>query len=181
MPADGMCATGSPERRFGTPVSIASAQRLPELFDNGKTVVPIDSEATCEGGDWLASPYPAKVFHNIAPAVSSAARCPLHMLRRIQVSLPMSQLGQSRPNWVVRAMSGLPPVATGSRTLRHGSFVPQPDSCIAANSEKFDTGQICHDRRQAGLTQRPCQHTVTIATDINDIRRIVESHPELEY
>jgi hypothetical protein len=37
MPADGMRATGSPERRFGTPVSVARYKNLPELFDIGKT------------------------------------------------------------------------------------------------------------------------------------------------
>src|ERR1700716_160900 len=38
---------------------------------------------------------------------------------------PRSEVGQSRPNWAVRAMSGLPPIATGLRTSRIGCFVPK--------------------------------------------------------
>ena len=34
-------------------------------------------------------------------------------------------MGQSRPNWAVRATSGLPPIATELRTSRIGSFVPR--------------------------------------------------------
>src|SRR6202022_189243 len=44
----------------------------------------------------------------------------------------MSQMGHSRPDCAVRVMSGLAPIAAGERTCRFGSFVPQPDSCIAA-------------------------------------------------
>ena len=36
----------------------------------------------------------------------------------------MSEVGQSRPNWAVRAMSGLPPIATELRTSREVRFVP---------------------------------------------------------
>jgi hypothetical protein len=43
-------------------------------------------------------------------------------------------VGQSRPNWAVRAMSGSPPVATGLRSSRIGSIVPGTDSCTAASS-----------------------------------------------
>jgi hypothetical protein len=32
--------------------------------------------------------------------------------------------GHTRPNWAVRATSGLPPIATELRTSRIGSFVP---------------------------------------------------------
>ena len=39
----------------------------------------------------------------------------------------MTVLGQSRPNWAVSAMSGLPPIATELRTSRNGSFVPIRD------------------------------------------------------
>src|SRR5260370_41707866 len=38
-----------------------------------------------------------------------------------------SVLGQSGPNWAVRAMSDLLPVSTGSRTSQSGSFVPDSD------------------------------------------------------
>jgi len=41
-----------------------------------------------------------------------------------------SAMGQSRPNWAVRAMSGLPPVAIRLRTCRIGSFVPTSDMRI---------------------------------------------------
>ena len=50
----------------------------------------------------------------------------VRICERLGVKFP-GPTRQSRPNWVVRAMSGLPPVATGSRTLRHGSFVPTRD------------------------------------------------------
>jgi hypothetical protein len=40
MPADGMCATVSPERSFGSPLG-SSTQSIPELFDHEKTVVSI--------------------------------------------------------------------------------------------------------------------------------------------
>ena len=50
----------------------------------------------------------------------------------------MSQLGQSRPNRAVRIMSGLSPIATVEQTSPFGSFVPSPDSCIAANRVLFD-------------------------------------------
>ena len=43
-------------------------------------------------------------------------------------------MGHSRPNWAVRIMSGVPPVATVERTSRFGSFVPAADSCNAANT-----------------------------------------------
>jgi hypothetical protein len=46
----------------------------------------------------------------------------------------MSEMGHSRPKWAVRAMSGLPPVATELRTSMVVRFVPKPDSCTAANS-----------------------------------------------
>lgn len=36
----------------------------------------------------------------------------------------MSQLGQSRPNWLVRAISAIPLTATKLRTCRFGRFVP---------------------------------------------------------
>jgi hypothetical protein len=39
----------------------------------------------------------------------------------------MSHLGQSRPNWAVRAMSGLSPLATELRTSLVVRFVPLPD------------------------------------------------------
>jgi hypothetical protein len=42
-------------------------------------------------------------------------------------------LGQSRPNWAFRAMSGLPPVVTELRAWLVVRLVPQADSCIAAN------------------------------------------------
>jgi len=62
MPAGGMRATGSPERRFGSPVSVGSAQSIPELFDDEKTVVSIASEPTGKGDDWPNPPHPANVF-----------------------------------------------------------------------------------------------------------------------
>jgi hypothetical protein len=36
----------------------------------------------------------------------------------------MSGLGHSRPNWAMRAMSGLPPLATELRTSLEVRFVP---------------------------------------------------------
>lgn len=39
----------------------------------------------------------------------------------------MSERGQSRPNPIFWAMSGLPPVATELRTSEIGSFVPEGD------------------------------------------------------
>ena len=38
-----------------------------------------------------------------------------------------SALGQSRPNWAVRTMSGLPPLATELRTSLLVRFVPRPE------------------------------------------------------
>ena len=46
----------------------------------------------------------------------------------------MSPLGHSRRFDDVRAMSGLPPIATEMRTSLEVRFVPLPDSCNAANS-----------------------------------------------
>ena len=43
---------------------------------------------------------------------------------------------QSRPNWALRAMSGLPPVATRQRTCRIGSFVP---IAAVSNCRKYIT------------------------------------------
>jgi len=40
------------------------------------------------------------------------------VLRRSKIRLPMSQLGQSRPSWPLRAMSALPQIATEQRTSR---------------------------------------------------------------
>jgi hypothetical protein len=39
----------------------------------------------------------------------------------------MTLMGHSRPNWAVCAMSGLPPLATGERTLLEVRFVPKSD------------------------------------------------------
>ena len=64
MPADGMGATGSPERRFGTPVSVAPSQSLTETFDNGKTVVSIGSKPTRTGDDW---PQPSLSCRRLSP------------------------------------------------------------------------------------------------------------------
>jgi hypothetical protein len=36
----------------------------------------------------------------------------------------MSQMGHSRPNWAIRLMSGLPPIATELRTWLEVRFVP---------------------------------------------------------
>ena len=40
----------------------------------------------------------------------------------------MSLWGHSRPKWSVRAMSGLPPLATELRTSLVVRFVPNPDT-----------------------------------------------------
>ena len=50
----------------------------------------------------------------------------------------MSELGHSRPNWPVRAMSVIPLTATELRTSRIGSFVPTRDSCTAAIAFLFN-------------------------------------------
>jgi len=51
-----------------------------------------------------------------APDINKDVR---HMSKRL-----MSELGQSRPNWAVRAKSDLPPIVTGQQTFPFGSFVP---------------------------------------------------------
>jgi hypothetical protein len=43
---------------------------------------------------------------------------------------PKSAQGQSQPNWDVRAMSVMPPIATEERTWPEVRLVPFPDSCI---------------------------------------------------
>ena len=51
-----------------------------------------------------------------------------------ELGLPRCPLrGHSRPNWAVRAMSGLPPIATEYRTSLEVRFVPGPDSCTATS------------------------------------------------
>ena len=40
-------------------------------------------------------------------------------------ALRMSHMGQSLPKWAVRAMSGLPPLATELRTSPEVRFVPE--------------------------------------------------------
>jgi len=62
MPADGMRATPSPERRFGSPVSIARYKAYRSFFDNDNTVVSIASEPTGKGDDWPNPPHPANLF-----------------------------------------------------------------------------------------------------------------------
>jgi hypothetical protein len=59
-----------------------------------------------------------------------AKNMPIEMAFKIKARLflrmwPLSDEGQSRPNWAVRAMSGLPWVAIRLRTCRIGSFVPE--------------------------------------------------------
>ena len=60
----------------------SSVQSMPELFDHEKTIVSIGSMPTGERDDWpLWLSAQAKPYRD---------RCPLHMLRCIRLSLPMS-------------------------------------------------------------------------------------------
>src|SRR5450631_2232473 len=48
----------------------------------------------------------------------------------------MSAVGHSRPNWAMRAMSGLPPLATELRTSLEVRFVPTTDLSIATQQQR---------------------------------------------
>jgi hypothetical protein len=50
----------------------------------------------------------------------------------------MSGLGQKQTFAVQKAMSALPPKADIGTQSRNVRFVPQPDSCSAANTSSFD-------------------------------------------
>ena len=53
------------------------------------------------------------------------------VVRHGKIGRSTSVEGQSRPNWAVRVMSGLPPVATVERTSLHFAYGPTRDSCTA--------------------------------------------------
>src|SRR5271163_1375181 len=91
MPADGMRAAGSPERRFGTPLSAAQHKAYPGLLTRERPSAPplliLLTSFTVS-----ALPY------SLAARQNFTGRCPLHMLRCIKFSPPMSQLGQTLPS-----------------------------------------------------------------------------------
>jgi hypothetical protein len=96
--------------RFGS-----SAQNLPDLSDDEKTIVSIGSKPTGESDDWPLLLIPSTSFTISLPPYCLPApeklcrdQCPHHMLRCIRLSLPMSQLGQDRP---------IPPSSTMSASL----------------------------------------------------------------
>jgi hypothetical protein len=61
----------------------------------------------------------------------------------------MSHMGQSRPNWAFRAMSGLPPIATELRTSLVVRFVAKNHSTKLNedNTEAFDPDSLIGLRR----------------------------------
>jgi hypothetical protein len=61
----------------------------------------------------------------------SRVSCTLPVLHCTDDSQQTVEKGHSRPNWAMRAMSGLPPLATELRTSRHVRDVPEADSCTA--------------------------------------------------
>ena len=60
---------------------------------------------------------------------------------------PMSHMGQSRPNWAARAMSGLPPFATKLRTSAEVRFVP-----ILLQKSKIRRRQKSRESRSRDIT-----------------------------
>ena len=52
----------------------------------------------------------------------------------------MSQLGHSRPNWPIRAMSVIPLIATELRTSLVVRFVPTQESIL---SLRVDATEVC--------------------------------------
>ncbi len=52
--------------------------------------------------------------------------CHVRICERLGVKFP-GPTRHSRPNWAVRVMSGMPPIATELRTSTSGSFVPRPE------------------------------------------------------
>jgi hypothetical protein len=51
----------------------------------------------------------------------------------------MSELGHSLPNWAVRAMSGLPPIATELRTSLEVRLVPTAVIVGLTRSSPYET------------------------------------------
>jgi hypothetical protein len=78
---------------------------------------------------------PHSIVWSWAPKRNQAVAIAIGVQQRTRAALVTSALGPSRPNWAVRAMSGFPPIATGLRTSRIGSFVPiaavsAPSACV---------------------------------------------------
>jgi hypothetical protein len=74
MPADGMRATGSPARRFSTPVSVARQKVYPGLLTIKRPSFQLTPSRPAGGDDWPHPPNPANIFRNISRAVLAAAR-----------------------------------------------------------------------------------------------------------